>query len=255
MRAMGFDEVALAYDSSIDWEARLSREIPFMIESTGSIDQKRVLDLACGTGRHAIVLSKLGATVVGIDSSETMINQARKLAAEEHADVKFLIADMKEMHVLLRNKFDLVICLGNSLALLSNLDSLKEVISDIRDILVPGGRFIAQILNFEEILNSRFRYMPPKSGRTVDGNEIVFFRFFSHADESEVSTLILSAFERRGAEWEVTMRSMDVLQLNHDIIGSMMTAAGFTRFRYYSSYEGVPFNSRRDRNLIAVAIK
>ncbi len=252
---MGFDEVALAYDASIDWEARLRREIPFMIESAGGIDKNRVLDLACGTGRHAIALSKRGASVLGIDSSETMIARARELAAEEHADVEFLVADMTELHALLQEKFDLVICLGNSLALLGSLDSVKGVTSDINDILVPGGRFIAQILNFEEILNSGFRYMPPKSGRTVDGNEIVFFRFFSHIDESQVSILILSAFERRGPEWQVAVGSMDILQLDHDIIEHMVNAAGFTSFRYYSSYEGVPFNRRRDRNLIVVAIK
>jgi len=47
-----FDDVALVYDDAINWEARLAREMPFLLAAVGDLKGKTVLDIACGTGRH-----------------------------------------------------------------------------------------------------------------------------------------------------------------------------------------------------------
>ena len=53
----------------------------------------KILDVGCGTGRHAIELTKRGYPVTGIDLSETQIKRAREKAAEEYADLEEEEAD------------------------------------------------------------------------------------------------------------------------------------------------------------------
>jgi ubiquinone/menaquinone biosynthesis C-methylase UbiE len=247
-----FDRVALAYDSSIDWEERLRREIPFIVEMAGGPEGKRMLDLACGTGRHAIALSELGAHVVGVDTSVQMITRAREMAAESKSSVEFVVADMADIKSVISGRFDMVICLGNSLALLSSQEVVQQVIGDVYELLLPGGVFLFQILNFEEILSSGFRFMPVKVGRTADGKETVFFRFFKHNEESRVSTLVLSAFEEREHQWHVRMSSTEVLQLSSKTAYDMMSASGFREIEIYSSFDGESFESQEDRNVIGI---
>ncbi|MBS3794770.1 MAG: class I SAM-dependent methyltransferase [Candidatus Thorarchaeota archaeon] len=246
-----FDNIALAYDYSIDWEERLRREIPFIVDVARNVDGKRILDLACGTGRHAMELDKRGAVVKGIDNSSNMIKKARELAERSGSDAEFLVADMRDMKKSISGNFDLVLCLGNSLALLPDLTTLQQVASDVHDVLVPDGIFLYQILNFENINQSGFRFIAPKGVKSAAGADLVFFRFFDHLEDSGFSTLVLSAFEKRDEKWQVDLATTHVLQLNYKIVDEIMNEAGFHDMHLYSSYDGTPFDRTSHRNLIA----
>ncbi|MFO7836992.1 MAG: methyltransferase domain-containing protein [Candidatus Thorarchaeota archaeon] len=250
----GFDDIALAYDHSIDWETRIRREVPFIVEMAEGVKGKRILDLACGTGRHTIELDKRGARVTGIDNSPAMIDTAREIAKEQGSNAEFVVADMSDMKQVVSDKFDLVLCLGNSLALLSDFGTIEQVMSDVHDRLVPEGTFLYQILNFEEILRSQFRFMQPKARQSRDGSNVVFFRFFTHPEESRYSTLVLSAFEN-GDDWDVRMHTLNVLRMDYSIVRVVMNQAGFEVIKTFSSYDGSPFDRRNNRNLIVVTKK
>ena len=71
---------------------------------------KRVLDVGCGVGRWSRLLSHAGATVTGVDLSETMIAEARRRACAEHLDDKtcrFLVADVAGLD--LGEQFDFIL--------------------------------------------------------------------------------------------------------------------------------------------------
>ncbi|MFW9807091.1 MAG: class I SAM-dependent methyltransferase, partial [Candidatus Thorarchaeota archaeon] len=138
-----FNAVALAYDDAIDWKARLAREIPFLLSRLGSPDGKRILDLACGTGRHSIALSLEGAEVVGIDNSETMISRAKENARTQKVSPKFILGEMTKFQSITDDQYDMIICLGNSLALLDDFETVGKVLSSVCDSLKDGGLFIA----------------------------------------------------------------------------------------------------------------
>ena len=146
-----FDDISLAYDNTIDWDSRLKREMPFILSFIESVENPRVLDLACGSGRHSIALASYGAEVVGVDYSKNMIQAAEKHAADADVSPKFIVGDMASIKTTVEGTFDQAICLGNSLALVNDLDSLKQIMKDIFNLLKDGGSFIAQVLNFEEI--------------------------------------------------------------------------------------------------------
>ncbi|MBD3157232.1 MAG: methyltransferase domain-containing protein [Candidatus Lokiarchaeota archaeon] len=250
-----FDDIALAYDHSINWEERLRREIPFIIDTIGNIDGKRILDLACGTGRHIIELERQGAEALGIDSSSNMIEKAREIANRHHSDAEFMVADMRDMKESISDDFDLVLCLGNSLALLPNLATLQQVVSDVHDVLVSEGMFLYQILNFESMDQTGFRFITPKGTKSASGDDLVFFRFFDHIEDSSFSTLVLSVFHKEDEEWQMNLNTTQVLQLNHNIVHEIMNEAGFHDMKLYSTYDGSPFDRTRDRNLIVTVEK
>ncbi|MHA2222961.1 MAG: class I SAM-dependent DNA methyltransferase [Candidatus Thorarchaeota archaeon] len=126
-----FDKVALAYDDAIDWKSRLAREMPFIISRLGSPKGKRILDLACGTGRHTVALSQEGAEAVGIDNSKVMLMRAKSHASSHKVSPKFLLGEMTDFQSIVVEQYDLVICLGNSLALLDSFDDLENVLSGV----------------------------------------------------------------------------------------------------------------------------
>jgi ubiquinone/menaquinone biosynthesis C-methylase UbiE len=64
-----------------------------LADFAGDVQQRRVLDVGTGTGRAALLLARAGAVVTGVDASEQMLEEARRRAAVEQLDVRFLTGD------------------------------------------------------------------------------------------------------------------------------------------------------------------
>jgi SAM-dependent methyltransferase len=75
----------------------------------GNVRGKDILEIGCGGGQNAIVLSKWGARSVGLDISEKQIEYARKLAKNEGAKVRFHVGDMHDMRIFKDESFDTVL--------------------------------------------------------------------------------------------------------------------------------------------------
>src|SRR5512140_1619469 len=67
-----YDRLARVFDVMTDWNSRLGLELPFIEETLRKHGATRVLDVACGTGRHSIALAERGYPVVGWDASPRM---------------------------------------------------------------------------------------------------------------------------------------------------------------------------------------
>ncbi|NWF95666.1 MAG: class I SAM-dependent methyltransferase [Candidatus Thorarchaeota archaeon] len=248
-----FDAIALAYDNSIDWDARLKREIPFVLRHLPKGRGARVLDLACGSGRHSVALASRGFEVVGLDSSHVMLSAAAELVRREGVSVRLIESRMEDLHSLRLGKFNLVLCLGNSLALLPDQYTLTEVLVAIEKSLAPGGTLLFQVLNFEEIRFSKFDSFPLKRGVTPTGEEVVFARFFDHSGSRGLSTLVFSAMRKTGDCWASEVRCQHVLNLDRGILERLLRQTGFKRISWTADYEGSVFEPQRSRDLVVVA--
>lgn len=138
---------AKAYDKMIQWESRLKREIPLMVEY---FQPGNVLDVACSSGRHSFALEKYGFQSLGIDVSEEMIYIAQDLKRENNSLSEFLALDASEpilpkiQEKGLENLYDNALFVGNSIANMGNIEAGKRVIRNIHMMLKPGGRFVCQ---------------------------------------------------------------------------------------------------------------
>jgi len=250
-----FDSLSLVYDRSINWDARLRRELPFILEALSESGGNRVLDMACGSGRHSVALALEGADVIGFDSSASMIQAAKELVSKNGVTPKFMVADMTSLETVLKERFDLIVCLGNSLALVPSLLEANKLLSAVHSLLDSKGIFLAQILNFEQIKKTKSRFFQPKGGVTSEGDQVIFARFFTHLEPEESTTLVLTSFVKSPEGWSTTISSQSVLQLDQEILTQAIRTGGFDQFDVYSDYGGNPFASTEHRNLVIKARK
>jgi len=250
-----FDDISIAYDNTIDWDSRLNREMPFLLPLIGKSTNPRVLDLACGSGRHSVQFAVRGAEVIGVDSSKSMIQAAENHASEQGVSPEFIIADMKSIKTTVEGQFDLIICLGNSLALVDDIDTLKQVVKNVFGLLKDGGSFVAQVLNFEEIHWTGFRTFPSKTGKLSNGEEITFSRLFEHTDYPFSSTLVMSAFKKDGENWTSEVSTQKVLNLKHDQMMTILEETGFSSVEIFPGYERGEIDKKYDRSMVILCQK
>ena len=104
---------------------------------------RRVLDIACGTGSHAIELERLGYDVVGTDISEDMLVRAKGKAKELRAGVCFERQDMRVLNVA-GAPFDAVLCLFDAIGHVQTTAAIKQTLHGVHRHLRQGGLFILE---------------------------------------------------------------------------------------------------------------
>lgn len=105
----------------------------------GDIRDKKILHLQCHFGMDTISLSRLGATVTGIDFSENAINKANELAEQLKVTTRFICLNIYDLPVFLNEKFDIVFTSYGTIGWLPDLDKWANVIATF---LKPGSTFI-----------------------------------------------------------------------------------------------------------------
>jgi SAM-dependent methyltransferase len=120
------------------------REVDFIEHSLGIERGGAVLDLACGTGRHAVELARRGYQVVGFDLSLAMLARAGDEAQERSAKLNFVQGDMREM--TFAEQFDGVLCWNTSFGYFEE-EKNALVIDRIRAALKGGGLLLLDVVN------------------------------------------------------------------------------------------------------------
>jgi SAM-dependent methyltransferase len=248
-----FDELALVYDQAINWTNRLNRELPFLKSLIRSQKPARVLDLACGSGRHANALATEGHQVTGLDRSQAMIDAATRIANQEETQVSYFVGDMQEAPILVEGPFDLIMCLGNSLALLPDYNAVKHTLQGVRSLLRESGTFIFQVLNFQEIRHTNFRFFPLKTGTLSSGDDVVFVRFFEPFTDATTATLVFAGFIKHKTTWTVKVSTHAVLQFNQAVLENSLKNTGFQELQYFANYDRSSFSPLESRNIIVVS--
>lgn len=106
------------------------------------------LDLACGTGILCEILHRQGVNVWGMDFSSGMIQIARQGSPEIHYDVADMITYRPE------KQFDLVTCTGDAVNHIGSLSDVEKIFQNVYAYLAPGGWFVFDLLNENEVSTS-----------------------------------------------------------------------------------------------------
>ena len=141
------EQFAVAYDR---WAADMTEDVPFYVELALEADGP-VVELAVGTGRVAIpVAQATGRTVIGIDSSPAMLEQARA-AGGDVLDLR--LADMRELE--LEEPAALVYCPYRALLHLPTWIDRRLVFERVAASLLAGGRFAWNAFAFDHAIAAR----------------------------------------------------------------------------------------------------
>lgn len=112
----------------------------------------KVVDLACGKGRHSITLNKFGFDVLGVDLSENSISIAKEF---ENEKLKFEIHDMRE--ILDVKNMQAVFNLFTSFGYFDKLKENEKVIQSVSQMLEKNGWFIIDFMNSQKVINTLVR--------------------------------------------------------------------------------------------------
>jgi len=169
------DRYAAAYDALYhdkDYEAECDL-IERLLAVHGAGGKRRLLDLGCGTGNHAIPLARRGHAVVGVDRSGPMLALARKKGAHAQPPPEFLHDDLRNMD--LGRRFEVVIMMFAVLGYQHGNADLLAALGAVRRHLEPGGLFVFDVWNGPAVLSDRperrVRTVPAAGGRIVRTSE------------------------------------------------------------------------------------
>jgi ubiquinone/menaquinone biosynthesis C-methylase UbiE len=110
-----------------------------------------VIDVGCGTGNHALRLSKMGYKVTGVDVSPAMLRIAK--TKDKEAKIRFIQGDMKKLEKVISKgqRFDAAICLGQVFSHLMTNRDLQAFINKLHKVLKENGLFIFSARNAKKI--------------------------------------------------------------------------------------------------------
>lgn len=178
------------------------------------IQPKNCLDLGCGTGVLCEILHGSGIRASGMDFSAGMIEIAR----QGNPEIPYDVADMVTYRPA--RQFDLVTCTGDALNHIPDLGDIARIFANVHAYTSPGGYFVFDILNENEVSDSEPFEMD------FDENTRVWFQM-TRPGERQVN-LKIRVYENGSLVFEENIR-----ETVHDpaVICDLLRASGFTVLR------------------------
>ncbi len=121
-------------------------EVDFVEQELGGDQSKRILDIGCGTGRHAVELAKRGYQVTGFDLSECQLRHAREKAKAADVSVKFECRDATEPHFSQEFDTAIMFCEG-AFSLMETDEKNFAILTHASEALRPGSKLMLTTLN------------------------------------------------------------------------------------------------------------
>lgn len=197
-------------------------------------EKAKVLDLACGKGRHSIYLNQLGYNVIGADLSENSIAEANKNANET---LHFVVHDKREPY---EDKFDAIFNLFTSFGYFeSEEDNLKTLVA-IKESLSEYGFAVIDFMNVYTVLEN----LIPEETKEVDGIAFHIKRY--HANNFIIKEIDFEADgETFHFEEKVKAYTLEDFQ-------RMMNEAGIYLLDTFGDYKLKKFHKNTSERLIMI---
>lgn len=198
----------------------------------------KVLDLACGKGRHSVTLNRLGYDVLGVDLSPASIASANEY---KNARLRFAIHDMRE--VIENESFNVIFNLFTSFGYFNGIKDNKKVLNSIHSMLSKDGVIVIDFMNAIRVIER----LVESEVKTVDG---IIFNISRKYDGNHICKDI--KFEDNGEFFSYTER---VQALKKKDFESLLTACNFEILRTFGDFNLSEFNLIDSDRLIIIAQK
>jgi len=197
-------------------------------------EKAKVLDLACGKGRHSIYLNQLGYNVLGADLSENSIAEASK-NSNEH--LHFKVHDMREPF---EEKFDAIFNLFTSFGYFENDEDNLTTLKAIKDSLSEYGFAVIDFMNVNQVIET----LVPEEVKTVDE---IDFHIKRYVEDGHILKEI--DFEDQGRKYHFTEK---VKALTLKDFQDLMDEAGIYLLDIFGDYKLKKFHKTESERLIMI---
>ncbi len=226
----------------------------------GELD-RRVLDVGSATGSLSLALASRSWDTVAVEPSPSMMALARhKAGAKGAAPLEFIEADMLSAGASLveegRSGFGLVLCLGNTLPHLENLDEVGRFLGLCRLLIAPRGALVLQLLNFS-LIGAGFAFPDLSSSDMVFGRRYAALPGWQPDRRLCFRTeLSPQAGQGAGHAWPhagVMLDETAITPIPPPWLLGAIKGAGFASAEAFSAWDAAAFQEARDPYLIVVA--
>ena len=248
--------LARYYDTVINWEKRLAREVP-RLEELARAAGPRLLVPACGTGGHVVALAQRSFKVLGFDADEAALEIAQRKINAAEASIAAAGGEARLLHLKVEDAaqldahYDAAFCLGNALPGLSEPGQLLAALRGVAGALRAGGVFFTQNLNYDRRWREKAKFFPVLSGETAE-EEVLLVKFADYEAEFINFHAMYLVRSKAGGPWQSLVRGSRQIPLSRDRLASLLSQAGIANIRFWGDYEKSPFNPDKSPDLLAL---
>jgi cyclopropane fatty-acyl-phospholipid synthase-like methyltransferase len=165
------DEYLYVYRNRNEQDAK--KLVELIIKNVNLPENSRVLDLACGAGRHSVLFAQKGFKVTAVDLSENLLKVARLSAKEANVNINFVQADIR--HFCINKKFDLIANLFTSFGYFDDDKENFLLFDTVQELLNKNGSFALDYFNPIYIRKNLVKKSeePFNGGKIIQEREIV----------------------------------------------------------------------------------
>ena len=244
-----YDNISGQYDNIFELKEELASAGTFIAKLQKRYKLERALDIGCGTGRFALAMAQKGINSYGFDPSSLMIEKAEENASKLNLKVDFFQGDTNNMVCNLTVlRFDLILCMGNTIAHLLDREDLFSMLIGCKRLLKPGGKLILNLLNYDRILNQKERIV----GITRQDDK-EFIRFYDFKKSFLKFNLLEINWEDKSPKHQIF--STKLYPYTHSEVLSALAEADFRECKLYDGIELNEFNLEKSSSLLIEATR
>ena len=236
----------------------LKDELSLPLNKIGERDNN-ILTLGCSTGTTDFFLATEldNSFVTGIDIDEEMIsfaNKKSKLREDKVRErVNFQVNDITRIASFLKNRsYNSAICLGNTFVHILDQRKRDEFIKSVFDLFKTDGKFIMQIINYDNILEKEITNLP-----LIDNENVTFKRSYTYSEVKDIIEFSTELTVKNSSNDKVIRNSIDLYPIRFLETVEIFLKAGFKKenLRFYGDYKKEEFKLNSSYNLIIIAEK
>jgi len=237
-------------------EKDYSREAAFVHEcfrKYGEGQTRTLLELACGTGNHALALGRHGYKIVATDCSEDMLHGARQKADRSASTVDFKKQDMRSLD-LGGQVFDGAYCLFDSIGYVVTDEALRKVFQGVRNHLRPNGLFIFEFWHAVPMLRE---FSPARIRRwNIPGGEIVRISETRLEEDKHLAEVTYTVYDLKNDGTYTSFRERHVNRYFHvPEMARLLSGGGFCPVKWLAGFFFQEDITGKTWHIVAVARK
>jgi SAM-dependent methyltransferase len=244
-----FDDLTDVYEAMIDWPKRLANEGPFYRNFFRKIQAQSIVDVACGTGRHAAMFHLWGLRVEGADMSPAMIERARTEFGEP-TGLRWTVRRFDEA-IEAGEPIDAVVCVGNSLALAPDRATVDLAMAQMLAAVREGGAVVVHVLNLWRLPDGPAQWQ--KCLRTtLSRRDVLIVKGVHRCGDRGFVELVITSLDQDAA---MRSASVPILGLEAADLERLAREAGAREVNFFGDYHGAPYARTASVDLLMVVRK